>query len=295
MNRPLQALAGMIPSGGAVWAIHEPSAAALLSQWQTMPVGAYVVAEGSGRSEHDEYPGVALVSIEGPMSREGMPCFGGGSTVDARREIRAAAKDPNVKSIVLLLNSPGGTVAGTGDLGDEIAAADLVKPVYGYIPDQCCSAAYWAGSQCRELWASRNAQDIGNIGTRASITDVSEALARAGVKVTILSTGPYKAAGDGSVPISEDHMTYLQGYVDTLNEGFKSAVASGRKVSAEKVDEWADGRWHTASQALALGLIDAVGTLDDLINKISLPATAQVSAYPSPLRATYAGPLRSGS
>ncbi len=220
---------------------------------------------------------VALVEISGPMSRGGTPCFGAGSTVDARAALRAAERDADVTAIVFVIDTPGGTVAGTGDLGDEVARIAKTKPIYFFVPDQCCSAGYWVASQGTAIWSSPNAQQIGNINARLTLINVSESLKKAGVEVTILKgkRGTFKDAGDGSKPFSPEEIEYLQGEIDRMEAAFAAAVARGRNVPLAKALEWSDGRWFDAATALQMGLIDQIGSLDELMQKLLVPPDAR--------------------
>src|SRR5690606_31819803 len=129
----------------------------------------------------------------GAMTKQGSS-FGGASTVRTRRAIRSAAADKSVSAIMLLIDSPGGSVSGTSDLADDVANAKKKKPVYAYIEDTCCSAAYWVASQCSAIYANPTAI-VGSIGTYMVVADYSRMAENAGVKVHCISTGKYKGAG----------------------------------------------------------------------------------------------------
>lgn len=203
--------------------------------------------------------GVALICIDGQMTKRGSS-FGGCSTVETRKAIRAAADDWMVKAIMLHVCSPGGTVAGTADLADDILAARESKPVNCYIADMGCSAAYWAASQCEYIYANTTAL-IGSIGTYALLEDDSAAQEQFGVKYQIVSTGEYKGLGaDGRV--SDKLVADVQREVNELNVPFLAAVSRGRGQKIADLSAVADGRAHVSAQALSLGLIDEVASLD---------------------------------
>ncbi len=106
----------------------------------------YVVTDG----------GIALIEINGVMAKASGK-YAQASTVQARRALRAATADQDVGGIMLGMDSPGGTVAGTQALADEVRAADAVKPVHAHIEDTGASAGYWVPSQARRLSANRSA------------------------------------------------------------------------------------------------------------------------------------------
>ncbi len=209
----------------------------------------------------------AVIQIMGQMTK-GESSFGGASSVLTRRSIREAVNDTNVSAILLQIDSPGGTVAGTADLAADVAAADQKKPVYTYFEDLGASAAYWVGSQARQVFANATAL-VGSIGTVLVLEDTSGAMEKAGVKVHVISTGAYKGAGSDGAPITEQQLGQFQQMVDDLNKHFLAGVAAGRKMTDSQVRNVADGRVFVADQAKTLGLIDRVATLDQVVQFIA--------------------------
>lgn len=211
--------------------------------------------------------GIAVINLIGQLAK-GRSKFGGTSTVLARKAVRQASNDSNVKAVLLYIDSPGGTVAGTEQFADEVYRANLRKPVFAYASDTCASAAYWVASQARKIYASPTTE-IGSIGTLAVVYDESGAAAMAGVKAHVVSTGPYKGAFAPGAPVVPEHLAYLQERVEDLNGYFVRAVAHGRGLSEEKVRELADGRDWLAERARILGLIDEVKSFDEALEDIA--------------------------
>jgi ClpP class serine protease len=108
--------------------------------------------------------GTAVLGLTGPMTKAPQSWGSGTSTVSLRRRLRQAASDPDVKSIALVVDSPGGQVSGTFDLAKDIAAARDRKRVVAYIEDLGASAAYAVASQADAVYANENAL-VGSIGT----------------------------------------------------------------------------------------------------------------------------------
>ena len=216
--------------------------------------------DGEVHSLYENVEGVAVVSITGPMMK-GDSSFGGTATVRTRKAIRVALADEKVRSILLSIDSPGGTVAGTADLADDVRSANQQKPVYAHISDLGCSAAYWVASQARRIFANRTAM-IGSIGTMLLLYDTSGAYAKDGIKVYAVASGPFKAMGHDGVEVLPEHLIEFQREVDDLNAHFLSAVAAGRGLTPDRVKELADGRVHIGVKAKDLGLIDEVASLD---------------------------------
>ena len=222
--------------------------------------GAATAAERSGSPTRDGK--TALVTIAGPIAKDPwIERWGGTSSVRAQMGIRAAVQDEEVDSIYMLIDSPGGEVAGTEELGNEVAAAANVKPVHAHIDDLGASAAYWVASQASVVTANATGE-VGSIGTVAVVADFSEPFAKLGIEVHVVSSGEKKGAFAVGAKITEDQIADLQKRVDALAEQFKDAVARGRKMSPEAVEAVGDGRVLGAPEAVEAGLIDAITTRD---------------------------------
>jgi signal peptide peptidase SppA len=203
-----------------------------------------------------------VIELRGKLMKQQASMGGGTSTVRTRRLLRAAVADPAVSSILLYIDSPGGTVAGTRELANDVAAAANVKPVHAFIEDMGASAAYWIASQASRV--STNATGlVGSLGTYGVVHDYSAAAAMEGIKTFVVSTGKYKGAGVPGTEITPDVLADVQRNVDALNSYFVSAVATGRNMDDETVAELFDGRVHVGDEAKTLGLVDAVESLDE--------------------------------
>jgi protease-4 len=219
-------------------------------------------------SRSDTTGDVAMISLTGKLMKQQASMGGGTSTVQARRDIRAAASDPDIGAILLRIDSPGGTAAGTKELADEIAAAKAKKPVWAYVEDMAASAAYWAASQASRIIANETAL-IGSIGTYGVVQDTSGMAAMEGVKVHVIRAGAFKGAGTPGTEITAEHLTEMQRTVDGLNEYFLAGVTAGRSMlTAARVRELADGRAYLAAEAKTLGLIDAIGSFDQALSEL---------------------------
>lgn len=208
--------------------------------------------------------GMAVIPIDGAMQK-GESKYGGANTVWLRRQVRTAAKDPDVSGIMLLVDSPGGTVAGTQDLAEDVASANRVKPVFSHVEDLGASAAFWVMSGTRRITATPTSE-IGSIGTLAVVEDYSAVTEKKGIKVHVISTGPYKGAGVPGAPITDDQLAYFRDRVEAVNAHFLAAVGQGRGKSPAAVQEWADGRVWIADRAKEMGLIDGVTLFDQAMD-----------------------------
>lgn len=219
-----------------------------------------------------ETGGVARIPMSGQVTK-GDSSFGGVNTVRARKAVRKAVNDDQVESILLHIDSPGGTVSGTGDLAADISRANTIKPVYTYFEDLGASAAYWIGSQARRIYANPTAQ-IGSIGTMTYVEDTSKMYEKAGIKVTLIATGKYKGQWIDGNPVSDEYIDSIREEIHDLNEHFLAGVLNGRKkMTREQLASVADGRVFIAAKAKKLGLIDQVASLDDVLAKIGRKPT----------------------
>lgn len=213
--------------------------------------------------------GVAVINLRGPMMKYYTSMSDNASTVFARRQVRQAADDDAVGSILLVIDSPGGTVAGTMDLAAEVAKANKRKPVVAFLEDLTASAAYWVASQARSIYANNATALVGSIGTYAVLYDYSKAAEQLGVKVHLIKAGEFKGTGVQGTEITEPQIAEMQRIVDSLNSEFLSGVASGRGLEMSVVKGIADGRVHPAAEAVGLKLVDAIKTFEETVADLS--------------------------
>lgn len=275
---PMNHLAQSILTSCGLWAvrpdIQDTLEAMLLAMTEEQITAAMSSASSSSDDPKPPYAtenGVATIPLHGLMMK-GEPWmirwFGGTSTADFSSAVSLAASDPNVKAILLDIDSPGGLVDGTADAADAVASARKVKPTYGHVTDTCCSAALYVGSQAQGLYANKGA-DIGSIGVRTSRTDYSKAFAKEGITVHPISTGKHKAAGLPGTEITEEQLAEVQRQVDAHGALFVNAIASGRKMKREDAQALADGRIWIASDAHKKGLIDGVASRQAVMDALS--------------------------
>lgn len=257
-----------------VWAIEPARLEGLVEAVRSIDLNAARAAAADGPSDGSGYEllvgGIALISLAGPLTKyttSFQSVLGGSSTLLARNAVRQASRDPQVRGIMLKIDSPGGTVAGTGDLADAVRAANSRKPVHAYIEDQAGSAAFYIASAAGRVSANPTGW-VGGIGCFARLEDTSGAAAAAGVKVHIVSSGGVKGGGAAGAPITEEALAEAQRVIDEMAGQFVAAVAKGRGIPIGRVRELADGRMHVAAQAQGLGLIDAVGSWDDALKAL---------------------------
>lgn len=223
--------------------------------------------------------GVAVIPIYGviaqraPMLRD-VSDGGGTSTERVGRALDAALADPNVKSILLDVDSPGGTISGVPELAAKVRATGQKKPVVAIANTFAASAAYWIASAAAEVIASPSAL-VGSIGVYTIHTDLSKALATAGIKPSVIKAGKFKAETNEFGPLSDEARAALQQQVDESYALFVHDVALGRGVATQAVRSgYGQGRAVMAKQARSLGLVDRVATFEETVRRLATPGTA---------------------
>lgn len=213
---------------------------------------------------------VAVVPLVGMLMKQ-RSSLGGTSTVQVRRELRAAAADPNVSAVLLAVESPGGTVSGTDDLAAEVRSIRRAgrKPVWAHVDDLCASAAYWVASQAEQVWANGPTAMVGSIGTIMTLYDASERLERDGTRAMVFATGSLKGAGVFGSRVTDEQQAYFQGLVNASQAEFDRWVKDGRRLSDEQLARVRTGAVYSARDAKAHRLIDGVRSFEETVKALS--------------------------
>ena len=194
---------------------------------------------------------------------------GGTSTEMLRAQIQSAASDPSISSIMLDINSPGGSVAGITETHQVILDARGQKPVTAAVNAMAASAAYWLASASTEIVMTPSGT-AGSIGVFALHEDLSGAAEQAGVKMTFISAGRFKTEGNPFEPLSDEARRAIQADVDKFYEMFVRDVAKGRGTTAQNVrDNYGQGRMLLASSAKAAGMADRIEAFDMTLARLT--------------------------
>lgn len=250
--------------------------AGMVASRPTLPVdvgaaaaaGDFERAELAARGPVRSSGGTAVLNIMGPLQQRPdffMLFFGGTSTERLRAEIAAVLGDDSVKSIVLNIDSPGGTVDGTEEAAQAVFEARGRKPITAVANTFMASAAYYIGSQADEVVVTPSGQ-VGSIGVVQMHMDYSEAFAQAGIKPTVLRAGKFKVESTPFEPLSDAAREHTQSMLEHWYGQFVAAVARGRGVTeAEVRGGFGQGRMEVAAQAVKVGLADRIATLDQVL------------------------------
>jgi len=220
--------------------------------------------------DYDVVNDMAVISLHGVTAKRAnmfMRVSGGVSTELAAKDINDALNDPDIKGILLDIDSPGGTVDGTLELANIIFAGRDKKPIVAYSDGIMASAAYWIGSAANEIHISGDTVQTGSIGVVATHVDYSQYEKKLGIKTTEVYAGKYKRMVSQYKPLSKDGKQELQDRVDYLYTVFVDNIARHRGVSSDTVlKNMADGKVFTGNQGITAGLVDGVSTMDRLIH-----------------------------
>ncbi len=211
---------------------------------------------------------VGIIQIRGAISQHpntGESAGDFASTDDVSAALRAMADDPDIGSIVLDFDSPGGTIFGVPELAAQIREARARKPIVAVANSLMASAAYWLGAQADQLYVTPGGI-VGSIGVYGMHQDISKAAENEGVKFTLISAGKHKVDGNPYEPLPDDVRERMQARIDEAYDMFIKDVARGRGVSeAEVRNGYGEGDIVTAKQAKALGMVDGIYTLEQAI------------------------------
>jgi len=203
------------------------------------------------------------------------------------QQLNQAERDTRVKAVVLRVNSPGGTVTASDNLYEQVIRFKQRshKPVVACALEVSASGAYYVSCAADRIVASPTSV-VGSIGVILNTFDASGAMAKIGLKNEAIKSGAYKDIGSPFRPIKDDERQLMQALVDEYYARFSSIVTTNRHLSSPDVIHRAtDGRVFSGMQALAMGLIDQTGTLEDAIDlarKLSNAPTASAIMYRRP-------------
>lgn len=228
------------------------------------------------RKPYDVVNGVAVIRVQGILVHQ-MSWFGawfGGETTYSflAAAIVAAMNDGDVRAVVLLVNSPGGEVAGCFDLVDGMFGLRGIKPIWAILDEEAYSAAYAIASAADRIIVPRTGGS-GSIGVITMHVDVTGALEQWGVKVSTIQFGARKSDHYPTTPLSDEARARIQADIDTMGELFVDTVARNRGIESAKVRKTEAGIFLGAN-GLEQGLVDAVMAPDaaflDLLATIRL-------------------------
>lgn len=260
------------------WAIMQTKLDAICALIQLRAAGGFVpqpeidaIVAASPRPAQRTSGAVAVIPVFGVIAQRMnlMTQMSGGTSTEALAgAFREAVNDDAIGSIILNIDSPGGSVYGVQELADVIYGARGRKPVVAVANSLAASAAYWLGSQADEFVVTPSGE-AGSIGVIASHIDQSAHNEAEGVRVSYITAGKFKAEGNPDEPLTDEGRGYIQSRVDAYYADFVKAVARGRGVKVSDVTGgMGEGRVVGARDAVRLGMADRVEPLEATIARL---------------------------
>lgn len=194
----------------------------------------------------DEDGPIAVITIEGAIMESK-------KTVQL---LHAAEEEKSIKAILLRIDSPGGAVAPTQEIYEEIRRINEVKPVYSSFGSVAASGGYYIGAATRKIYASPGSL-TGSIGVIMQFADLSELFAFAKFKPGVIKAGKYKDVGSPHRAMTEEEKGILEASLKITHRQFINDIVKVREDRlTKKPEEFAQGQIFNGEEALALGLVD---------------------------------------
>ncbi|MED5462460.1 MAG: signal peptide peptidase SppA, partial [Pseudomonadota bacterium] len=182
-----------------------------------------------------------------------------------RRLIQDVRKDESIKALVVRVDSPGGSALASELIREELETLQATGiPVVVSMASTAASGGYWISATADQIWASPNTV-TGSIGVFSMVPEIEKTLATIGIHRDGTGTTPMSGSMDVMGSLDKGTQKVLQASVDFIYQTFIDLVARGRDMNIEDVDAIGQGRIWTGQDALELGLVDALGDLEDTI------------------------------
>ena len=203
--------------------------------------------------------------------------------------IAGIRNDESVKAVVFRVNSPGGSVLASEKIKNEIDLLRQEKPVIASFGNYAASGGYWISNSCDYIFSNAGTL-TGSIGVFSMIPEFSGTLEDiAHVNITTISSNEHGDMYSGTRALNQAETAYMQASVERIYDKFTSVVAEGRDMEVQDVDAIAQGRVWSGADAVEIGLVDEIGSLNDAILYAAAAAgypdlsSWQIAEYPKPM------------
>jgi protease-4 len=224
----------------------------------------------------EKFPPFAVVPLKGVIGRNlsDLESACGACDLEAVEEmLEDCERDPSITTIILDVDSPGGTAVGVPELAKRIRESS--KKTISFTSADCCSAAYWLASQASEFYATPSSS-VANIGCYIVFNDMSAAYAQEGVTVDVIRSGKLKGVGQPGTSLSKEGRDMLQAEVMEIADNFKADVKLVREFAQ---DADMEGQAFSGTKAAEKGLVTAlVNGFDELMQTLDAQVAAQIEA-----------------
>lgn len=180
------------------------------------------------------------------------------------KSLKGFRKDPNIKAILVRIDSPGGGIAPSQELHRELKRLAQEKPVVSSLGAVAASGGYYVAVGTQRI-VSNPGTITGSIGVISYFPNLRELFDKIGFHTVIVKSGQFKDVGNPGREMTQQEKDLIQATIDEAHRQFITDVAQGRNLPEEKVREVADGRIFMGETALRLGLVDELGNLEDAV------------------------------
>ena len=184
---------------------------------------------------------------------------------DILEQLKDLDNDQNVKGLITIINSPGGTYVGSKEIHESIKKLSKKIPTVAYMREMATSGGYLVSLSSDRIFGNEGTI-TGSIGVILQTADISQLLGKLGINPVIIKSGDLKAVPNPAEEIDEKKLNYLKDVIKKMQTEFLNLVKKSRDISSSTLDLVSDGRIVTGKQAKDLKLIDAVGTENDAIS-----------------------------
>ena len=224
----------------------------------------------------EKFPPFAIIPVKGVIGKnlsELESLCGCCDIHDVEEMLEECERDTSIKTIILDIDSPGGTSVGVPELANRIK--NYSKEVISFTGNECCSAAYWLGSQASKFYATPSSS-VGSIGVYIAFPDCSEAFKMEGVKMDVIKSGTYKGAGIPGTSLDEGQRKMLQQEVEDIHADFKEAVKSVRSFVE---DSSMEGQMFSGKRGAEAGLVTSLTNgFDEMLQELDAAVFAQIES-----------------
>ena len=207
---------------------------------------------GDGREK------IALVEITGEIS----------DSSEIVRQLSKYRRDDDIKAVLLRIDTPGGAVAPSQEIYDEVLRVREKKKVYVSMASLAASGGYYIAVAADRVYANPGTL-TGSIGVIMAFGNARKLMDKIGLEPMVVKSGKFKDVGSPTRAMTTDERAYLQSVVDDVHQQFIEVVAKGREMTPEEAGKLADGRVFSGRQALKLKMVDEMGGLEDVIKQLA--------------------------
>ncbi len=216
----------------------------------------FMMVRSDGRTTLVAGDRVGVVEVTGPIT----------DSKKILKELDDFREQDNVKSVVVRIDSPGGSVGASQEIYDAIKQTRKTKKVVASMGSLAASGGFYIACAAEKVFANPGTL-TGSIGVIFEIPNVQGTLKWAGIQMQTLTAGKMKDAGSPFRELTPDERVYFQGVLSDVHKQFIDAVAEGRGLSADEVKPYADGRVFTGRQAKEWKLVDSLGGFDAAVKE----------------------------